>query len=382
MRSAMRYVFLGVILLYSGGCAQKSAKLQRSLTPPDKTLFETGSDYLKRSQYVKARLAFQTLISTYPDSDMAAESYLAMGDSFYDEGGTSNLMMAQDQYRNFIVFFPTHPRAPDAQMKIISSEMKMMNAPDRDQQGAVKAEQEIRKFLTQFPDSDFVPIARQYLVEVQENLARSDLGIGRFYSNRGNYLGAVGRFQEILDKYPAFSGMDEVLFEVASIQQKAQSEAGYDLAAGNYSKIVRNYPFSKYAEESRERLKSLGKPTPEVDEQAAAANRARLSPGGFSPLKPFVDFTKALGFVGPPDRYEQAKRAVAEEKAKNAAALAEGEGKSDGILIQSVLTKSADGETKDTTTVLEPGEAGSEGAAGEEAKKPAEKRKRKNPNRK
>jgi len=162
MRPAIRYVFLSIILLYSYGCAQKSAKLQKSVAPPDKTLFETGSDYLKKGQYIKSRLAFQTLINTYPDSDMAAESYFSMADSFYEEGGTENLLQAEDQYKNFIVFFPTHPKAPDAQMKVIALNMKLMRSPDRDQQYSYKALQEIKRFLQQFPDSDYVPIAKQF----------------------------------------------------------------------------------------------------------------------------------------------------------------------------------------------------------------------------
>ena len=93
---------------------------------------------------------------------MAAESHFAIGDSFYEEGGTENLLQAENQFKDFIVFFPAHPKAPDAQMKIISVNMKTMGAPDRDQHYAYKAKQVIRRFLEQFPDNDFVPIVKQY----------------------------------------------------------------------------------------------------------------------------------------------------------------------------------------------------------------------------
>ncbi len=84
MRVIFRYGPIFLLLFSVWGCGQKGAKLQKSVVPPDKTLYETGSEFLKKSQYIKARLAFQTLINTYPDSDMAAESYLAIGDSFYN----------------------------------------------------------------------------------------------------------------------------------------------------------------------------------------------------------------------------------------------------------------------------------------------------------
>ena len=77
-------------------------------------------------------------------------------------------------------------------------------------------------------------------------------------------------------------------------------------------------------------------------------------PEGFSPLKPLIDFGKALGFITPPDRYEEAKRTLDAEKAK----VAEAEGAKTGvdtagddILIESEIRKSATGETRDTTVL-------------------------------
>ncbi len=354
MRPFFRYVLWLPLLLSVWACGQKGAKLQKSVVPPDKTLYETGSQYLKKSQYIKARLAFQTLINTYPDSDMAAESYLAIGDSFYNEGGTENLLQAEDQYKNFIIFFPTNPKAPDAQMKIISANMKMMRAPDRDQQSTYKAEQAIKRMLQQFPDSDYIPIAKQYLNEVQENLAQSDYGIGQFYAQRGNFLGAKSRFQEIVDSYPNYSAMDEAYYQLAQASEKIHNP---EEAATYYSKIAAGFPFSKHFDEAKDRLKSLGKPIPEVDTQLAAANQAKLKPEeGFSPLKPFINFAEALGFKGQPDRYVLAKKTVEEQKAEGAVAQsqtapAEGGKASDDILITTTLSKDPSGKTQ-TQTVL------------------------------
>jgi outer membrane assembly lipoprotein YfiO len=377
MRFTVRRVFLCAVLLYSAGCAPKSAKLQKSIAPPDKTLFETGSDYLKKSQYIKARLAFQNLMSTYPDSDLAPDAVLAIGDSYYDEGGTENLLLAEDKYKDFITFFPTNPKAPDAQLKMIALNYKMMRAPDRDQQYSYKAQDHAKRFLTLFPDSDYVPIVKQYLLDIEEVLAQQDMGVGKFYQDKGNLAGARGRFQEIIEKYKGFSMMDEVLFFLANGQERSSNP---DEAAINYGRIVSAYPFSKHAEEAKARLDALGKPLPPVDTELAAEHQARVRPPeGFSPLKPFIDMGKALGFVGPADLYQQAKKTVEEEKVKNAEAAgkaAEGTQPAGDIQIQSVIRKSADGTVQDTTTV-----GNSSGTvqsqSGSEEKKPEPKKRRK-----
>jgi outer membrane assembly lipoprotein YfiO len=349
MKYKMRCVLISAVLVFLIGCVQKSAKLQRSVIPPDKTLYETGSEYLKKSQYIKARLAFQTLISTYPDSDMTPLSYFAMADSFYEEGGTENLLQAEDQYKNFIVFYPKHPLAADAQMKVISANMKNMRSPDRDPKFSFKALKEIKNFEQRFPDSDYLPIVKQFRIEVEENLALGDLGVGQFYADKGNYTGAVGRYQEILDEYKDFSGLDEVYFRLGAIWEKAKMN---DQAAQFYDKIVVGFPFSKHFEEAKTRLNSLGKPIPQVDTNLAALNQSRIKQDeGFSPLRPFIDFGKALGFVGSPDRYEEAKKAVEAEKTKSAEAQKPGGQTSEDIQIETVIRKSASGETSETTTL-------------------------------
>jgi len=353
MRPCIRCTLLLVGLLGLLGCGQKGAKLQKSVVPPDRTLFETGADYLHKSQYIKARLAFQTLINTYPDSDLAADSYLAIGDSFYEEGGTENLLQAEDQFKDFIVFFPTSPKAEDAQLKVIALNMKMMRSPDRDPSYARKAEDAIKSFLAKFPDSDYTPFVKQYLLDVQDSLALSDLMVGQFYEDKGNFAGAILRFREIVDKYPSFSSMDETYFHLAQILERTENK---DEAAIYYGRIAEGYPFSKRFEEAKDRLQEMGKPLPTVDTQLATLNQARLKPSpGFSPLKPIVDFAGALGFTGPPDRYEEVKKAVEARKTlaadTEAGEVAKGGETGDGILIQTTLKKDASGKTEETTVL-------------------------------
>ena len=352
MRNTIRSVFFCAILVFTWGCAQKSAKLQKNVIPPDKNLYETGSNFLKNGQYIKARLAFQNLMMTYPDSEMAPEAHFAMGDSFYEEGGTENLLQAENQFKDFIVFYPAHPRAPDAQMKNIAINMKMMGSPDRDQHYAFKALQGIKLFLQQFPDSDFAPVVKKYKADVEENLSLGDLGVGRFYEERGNLAGARGRYKEVLESYPEYSDMAEILFRLASVLEKAKNN---DEAAIYLTKIVAEYPFSKRSEEARAKLIAMNKPLPDVNAKLAAQNLARVrEPEGFSPLKPFIEFGKALGVVPLPDHYEDAKKIVQAEKVKVAEAAAKTEvpiGASDNILIESEIRKSASGQTQDTTVL-------------------------------
>ncbi len=364
MGLSVRCIFLSMLLLAATGCAPKSAKLQKGVLAPDKTLFETGSEYLKSGHFIKARLAYQTLIQTYADSDMASEAYFAIADSYYDEGGTENLLNAEEQYNNFIVFFPTHPKAVDAMMKNIALNMKMMHAPDRDPQYAYKALRYVNRLLEEQADSDFAPIVRQYKVDIEEVLALGDLGVARFYADKGNVAGEKGRLKTIIDNYKDFSRLNEVYFEYAAAMEKYKD---FNEAAVYYSKIVSGMPFSERYEEAKQRLMAINKPVPSLDDSLTAQNKLRLkSQKGVSLLKPFIDFGSALGVVQPPDRYKEAKKIIQDEKIKSAQAQTGAGDQKGDELINVVLEKARDGETQ-VTTVL--GSAGDREINKEAAKK-------------
>lgn len=327
--------------ILSGCGAQKGAKLQQSVIPADKILFQNGSELLEKSRFTEARLALQTLIRTYPDSDLQADAYLKMGDSYYQEGGTENLLLAEDQFKNFIIFFPTNPKTVDAQMKIININMREILAPDRDQHATVKAEAEINRFLMQYPNSDYVPIVKQWRDIVQENLALQNLDVGDQYAKGKNYWGAESRYKEIEEKSPRFSRMDEVDFKLAQSLLKTEQT---DEAAAYLNRIVTGYPFSKYWEQAKAELQKMGKPVPAVDPELAQQNQSLLkAPVPFSPLRPLIDFAEALGFKGPPDRYKQAQEVVAANKARETAASQSG-GKPGDVMIDVTLKKGPDGK--------------------------------------
>ena len=87
---------------------------------------------------------------------------------------------------------------------------------------------------------------------------------------------SAARLVEMTDRYPLYSQNDEALWMLGDIYERAKQASKNeddknhwgDLAAKCYAKIVRDYPLSKMAPPSKERLKSMGKPVPEADPDA------------------------------------------------------------------------------------------------------------------
>src|SRR5205814_532194 len=86
--------------------------------------------------------------------------------SWYAEGTTASYQQAEVEYKDFITFFPQLPEAAEAQLKIANMHYKQMEKPDRDYTHAMRAEDEYRQLMQQFPDSTLVAEAKQRLKEL------------------------------------------------------------------------------------------------------------------------------------------------------------------------------------------------------------------------
>jgi outer membrane protein assembly factor BamD len=257
---------------------------------PDKQLYDKALDATKHGRFDLARLDLQTLLNTYPDSQFQMRAKLAIADSWYKEGGTAALTQAEQEYKDFITFFPNAPEAAEAQMRVGDIYFRQMDKPDRDYAKAVHAEAEYRLMLQQFPDSVLVPDAKQRLREVQEVLATRESAIAAFYATHSNWPATIARYQTVVDTYPQYSHMDDALIglgdgyeaEAKYVRTLKLPEAGKarlekiydDQAIAAYSRVVTEHSASKNVEDARDRLAALNAPIPKPTAEQIAASEA------------------------------------------------------------------------------------------------------------
>src|SRR5271170_3694577 len=257
---------------------------------PDKELFDKAMLAMKKGKYDVARLDLQTLLNTYPETEYAMRAKLAIGDTWYKEGGSAALTQAEGEYKDFITFFPNTPEAAEAQMKVGDIYFQQMEKPDRDPQNAIHAEQEYRTMIQDFPDSPLIPRAKQRLRDVQEVLAQRQYEIGSFYATREQYAASIARLQTVADSYPLFSHSDLTLITLgdAYAQQaqlasrlnippaaKAQLVKVFnDRAGAAWERVVTHYSMAPHVEDAKDRLIALGRQVPEPTAEELAESEA------------------------------------------------------------------------------------------------------------
>jgi outer membrane protein assembly factor BamD len=301
-----RWLIVGLLLILSG-CGKKVQVPSSSsgLVERDRELYENAMKALRKNRFTVARLDLQTLLNTYEDSEFSAQAKYAYADSFYFEAGHSNLLSAESEFRKFITFFPDHELADDAQLKVAMTHVKQLQKPDRDDTEARLAEYELNVMIMDYPDSPLLDEAKEKLRGVQEILAESILGPAKQYYMKRAYAAVVDRCQEILKKYPDFSGTDRVLFLLGETARKLNASD----SATYYTRIVRDYPLSTLVTDSKKHLLELQAPVP--DPNPLALDRARQ---GKSEGKGGVFGLLSMGLVkGGPEVSKETKAASAKD---------------------------------------------------------------------
>ncbi|HEX4950658.1 MAG TPA: outer membrane protein assembly factor BamD [Blastocatellia bacterium] len=252
-------LFFTLLVLAGCGKGKDTVKNDNVAAPGrDKELYEQASEKLRKGRYDEARLTYNVIISTYPDSEYLSLSKLAVADSFYLEGGSNNLEQAVAQYRDFVQYFPTHPKVCDVYLKMAEAYMRQAGAYNRDMTKANQAYFQLKAAQQKCAKSALIAQIDENLKKLEQVKGLHELDVAKTYWRRQAYKSVELRLKEA-DKYKAFTYRDEVLFMlgVALIEQELPEEA-----TPYFTELVRDIPNSEFTPEAKKYLEKLGKPIP------------------------------------------------------------------------------------------------------------------------
>jgi outer membrane protein assembly factor BamD len=246
-------------LLFLGGCSSNPP----ATTAPgeaDALLLERGNAALKERSWTRARTYFAELLESYPQSPLRAEAKLGVGDSFLGENNSASYVYAQNEYREFLAFYPTNPRADYAQMQLGMVHFNQMLSAQRDQTETREAIKEFQVFVERYPGSKLITQVKQRLREAKDRLSDADLQVANFYLSIRLYAGAEPRYRHILETDPEFSRRDSVYFHLAETLEKWAPSTGPNRLAEAlpyYERLVKEFEQSEHLEEARRRIERL-----------------------------------------------------------------------------------------------------------------------------
>jgi outer membrane assembly lipoprotein YfiO len=236
-------------------CGAHELDMQALASASDQVLWEAGQKAQKNKNWNAARQYYKRLVDAFPQSEHQPQARVALGDSYFEEGGTANLILAVSAYREFLTLYPQHPRSAYAQFRVGECYYEQRNRPDRDQTETHQALEEYERLLDVYPQSEYVEQARERIHECRQTLARSNYLVGYFYQRtRHAWRSAIGRYEAVLTDFPDYDRIDEVLFHISEC---LAASGRYAEALPYLARLQSEFPKSDYVDDARKLQESF-----------------------------------------------------------------------------------------------------------------------------
>jgi outer membrane protein assembly factor BamD len=244
---------------FGAACAARGNAVPAGTSDADQFLFQRGQEELKERHWAAAREYFRQIVDNYPQSPYRPDAKLAVGDTYIGEDTAESLVLSANEFREFLTFYPTNPRADYAQYRLAVAYAEQMLAPERDQSATRDAIKELQVFVDRYPNSELMPQARKLLRDAKDRLSMASYRVGFYYYRIKWWTGAISRFKEILNSDPEFTRRDAVYFHLAeSLLRSGDSNKAEALPY--YERLLSEFEESEYLTDARKRVAELKLP--------------------------------------------------------------------------------------------------------------------------
>jgi outer membrane protein assembly factor BamD len=238
-----------VALMSMGGC-RKDRDMEEERSADE--LYERGKKSLDSGSWDTAIAAYKALQTRYPFGRYTEQSMLDLSYCYFKRGVREEALSTLDR---FIRTYPAHPNVDYAYYLkgLVNYEQnvgfleKLMpeRVRDRDQTTMQDAFLDFSELIRRFPDSRYVPDARQRMVFLRNSLAAYELIVADYYLSRRAYIAAANRARYALEVYPKTPLTPEALI----VMHKAYTELELpELADSSMAVLELNFPDNYYVQ--------------------------------------------------------------------------------------------------------------------------------------
>ena len=250
---------LGLVL---AGCSTTSIDTTQALNPdPPSKMYADADNLMNAGSFSDAAAKFEALDREHPYSPEARRAIVMAAYAYYRAGKTPEAIASAERY---VALHPGTKEAPLAHHIIASAYFDEMKGPNRDQQATRKALEQLKTLKTRYPDSEYAQDADKRIRLAEDNLAASEMEVGRYYLKRHNHVAAINRFKTVVTDYQTTAHVEEALMRLT----ECYMALGITKEAQNAAAVLgHNFPDSKWYRDAYALLKSGGL-TPQGDDES------------------------------------------------------------------------------------------------------------------
>ena len=201
--------FLSIFILITALTACSSNEEMPDERLIEKELYDQAQTRLKNGSFSTAILSLEALESRFPFGRYAEQAQAELIYAYYMN---SQFEASQSASERFINLHPRHSHTGYAfYMKGLAaftddsglfSRYFQSDLAKREVVMAQTSFGELSEFISRYPESKYVPHAKQRMIYLRNLLAEHEIYVADFYMKRGAYLAAIGRAKYVIENLP------------------------------------------------------------------------------------------------------------------------------------------------------------------------------------
>jgi len=228
--------FISIFLIF--GC--KSKNENEDIIIPAEESYTKAIKLFQEGHYKDASEYFGKIYFQHPGGELTPYAELMEAYCLYN---ARQYQDSVDVLDNFILIHPTHKDIAYAYyLKGLDYYMQISDV-HHDQKITQKTKDIFEELISRFPDTKYALDASIKIDLVNDHLAGKEMEIGRYYQFRSNPVGAIDRFQSIIDNYQTTTHTPEALYRLV----ESFTILGLNNEANKYASVLKhNYPESNW----------------------------------------------------------------------------------------------------------------------------------------
>ena len=196
-----------ILLLLVSSCSSNEEMPDERLV--EKELYDQAQTRLKNGSFSTAIMSLEALESRFPFGRYAEQAQAELIYAYYMN---SQFEASQSAAERFINLHPRHSHTGYAfYMKGLAaftddsglfSRYFQSDLAKREVVMAQNSFGELSEFISRYPESKYVPHAKQRMIYLRNLLAEHEIYVADFYMKRGAYLAAIGRAKYVIENLP------------------------------------------------------------------------------------------------------------------------------------------------------------------------------------
>lgn len=248
----IKHIFIAALFSFLSGCASTGLFSSTDDTSNQKADWSAADFYndaksdLDDENYTRAIELYESLESRYPFGQYAQQAQIDLAFAYYKNDEPESAIATANR------FIRIHPRHKNIDYVYYLKGLVNFNRDigflerylptdksQRDPGAAIHSLDDFATLIRRFPNSQYVPDAKQRMVALKSNIALHELNVAEYYMKRGAYVAVINRAKQVIEKYEQTTAVPRALLIMADAYQKI----GMDDLAADARKIYNdNYP--------------------------------------------------------------------------------------------------------------------------------------------